>query len=308
MIRNDFHIAVLVALLLIGLTGCNSQPIKQAKAFAEAGIAYSEAMDALMESTIEIVVEKDSRTLLYIQSLTNLADKQAERTKLENYLSKHDTAIKKQLSALNELHKNSRQLKLYFVNLNALATANVSDAAFQSTGKLSDAINASNAKLKKSQNLVVSENEKQALSAVSGFVASTFQSSQLRRAIKRDAQIISEQLLLNEKMFALLSEIILQARRVDNAREYKTKVMRPYKKKTISNTITWKNYRKDILIASYHDATLDRARESAQQMRFIWHSMVENKPDIASIELLIQDVNDIVAVAEQVKAALKDKE
>jgi len=306
--RYNFCFAVIIGLLLAGLTSCTTQPVNESKVFAEAGIAYSEAMDDLMKTTIDVVIEKDSRTLLYLQSLTNLANKQAERAKLEKYLSKHDEEIKKPLTALNELHKSNRHLKQYFINLNALATANVSDAASKSLEQLSDTINASNAKLNKYPDLVVSVKEKQALSSVSGYVASTFQSSQLRNTMKRDARIISEQLLLNEKMIVLLSNMILQARRVDAAREYKTKVIRPYKKKAISNEAAWKSFRKDILIASYFDATLERARESAQQMRTIWHSMVENKPDIVSIELFIQDVNDIVAVAEQVKAALMDKE
>ena len=308
MIRHKYLFTVLIALLFIGLASCTTQPVKESKAFAEAGIAYSEALDELMKTTIEVVVEKDSRTLLYLQSLTNLPDKKAEREKLTKYLSDHDTAIKKQLRALNELHKNSRQLKLYFVNLNALASAPVSEAASQSVAQLSNAINASNTKIKNNQELVVSENESQALSGISGFVASTFQSSQLSSAMNRDAKIINEQLLLNEKMLTILSATLLQTRRVDAARVYKSKVMRPYKKKTITDTTVWKNYRKDTLVASYHDVILERARESAQQMRIIWHSMVENKLDIVTIELFIQDVNDIVAVTQQVKAALNDKE
>jgi hypothetical protein len=308
MIRYDFRFVVLVVWLLVALTGCNTQPVKQSKAFAEAGIAYSVAIDELMKTTIEVVVEQDSRTLLYLQSLTSMADKKAERAKLAGYLSDHDAAIKKQLIALNELHKNSRLLKRYFVSLNALATATESNAASQSVGKLSDAINTSNTKLKKNEKLAISDTEKQALTGVSAFVASTFQSAQLRSAMKRDAQIISEQLLLNEKMLALLSNMILHAGRANAARDYKSKVMRPYKNKKISKTATWKNYRKDILLFSSYDATLERAKESAEQMRSIWHSMVENKLDITSIELFIQDVNDIVTVAAQVKAALKDKE
>jgi len=308
MFRYDLRFVGLVACLLVALTGCSTQAIEQSTTFAEAGIAYSEAMDELMKTTIEVVVEQDSRTLLHLQSLTNMADKKAERAKLATYLTEHDKVIKKQLIALNDLHKSSRLLKRYFINLNALATATESTAASQSVGQLSDAINSSNNKLKKSQDLAISDTEKQALSGVSGFVASTFQSSQLRSAMKRDAQIISEQLLLNEKMLSLLSGMILQAGRANAARDYKSKVMRPYKNKKISKTVTWKKYRKDILIFSSYDATLERAKESAEQMRTIWLNMLENKLDIVSVESFIRDVNDIVAVATQVKAALKDKE
>ena len=308
MIRYAFRFIVFFTLILVGLTGCNTQPVEQSKAFAEAGIAYSQAIDELMKTTIEVVVEQDSRTLLYLQSLTNMADKKAERAKLLKYLSDHDAAIKKQLTALNELHKNSRLLKRYFVNLNALATATESNSASQSVGQLSDAINTSNTKLKNNPKLEISDAEKQALTGVSGFVAATFQSAQLRNAMKRDAKVISEQLLLNEKMLALLSDIILRAGRANAARDYKSKVMRPYKNKKILEITTWKKYRKDILISGSYHAILERAKESAEEMRTIWHRMLENKLDITSIELFIKDVNDIVTVAGQIKAAFKDKE
>lgn len=304
---NFRSLAILGLIVLMG-AGCTTQPVQQSQAFSEAGIVYAEAMDRLMKTTIDVVVEKDSRTLLYIQNLTKHADKKKERKILEKYLFDHDREIKKQLAALNDLHRNARQLKRYFINLGTLANADVSNAAAQSVGQLSDAINVSNKKLTSTHALVISAKEKKALSSVAGFIASSYKSAQLRQAIKKDAEIISRQLLLHEKMVGLLAKLILQSQRVEAARAYTAKVARPYKKKDIKKESIWKKIRKDALISSFHDATLVRAQESAQQMRHIWHSMVENKTDIASIKLFIQDVNEIVSVADQVKAALNEGE
>jgi hypothetical protein len=290
--------------LLIGITAC-THTVEQGKAFSDVGIQYADAVVELLDVTTDTVIEDDSNTLLYLQELTKLEDKKQEREKLEEFLKGHDDELSALVTTLEGFRIYARTLKGYFVNLQALATTDAPQSTAKAVAGLSDSINVASKYLLKSQGLTISESEKKVLASLGRLASKGFHSAMLREALKRDARIIGEQLLLHEKLLAKLSEILEHSIKKRYETEKKERVAKPYKNKEITDRGKWKKDRARLLRTAFFVESLETAAKAAREMRQAWEGMLEGKTDLGASRLLLEDINEITAVAHQLKEALK---
>lgn len=293
-----------LTVLLIGMASC-TYTIKQSGEFSDVGIKYADAVVELLDVTTDTVIEDDSNTLLYLQDLTSLEDKKQEREKLEKFLKEHDDAVSDLVATLEQFRIYARTLKGYFVNLQALAGTDAPESTAKAVDELSASINNASGSLRKSEELFISEAEKNALSGLARLVSKGVQSVKLRQALERDASIIGEQLLLHEKLLAKLSGILEHSAKKRYVNERKDKVVKPYKNKEITNIEEWKKARARMLRTAFFVKSLDTATKAAQEMRQVWGGILEGKTDLGAIRLLLEDINEITAVAHQLKEALE---
>jgi hypothetical protein len=265
-------------------------------------------MEQLLEATTTLVIEDDSNTLLYQQRLTSHRDKKVERDALEGFLNRHDEELKRQIALFAMLRDQNRLLRHYFQNLKTLATKDASASAAQAVEGLSSAINSANGVIKNSTpNVVITDDEREAITSLAGLAAKGVQARMLKEALKRDSAIVDEQLLLHEKLMAILADILKHSAEKRYVTDRKTRIVRPYKNKAIDDVEAWKQARKELMLSAFHSEALDRAVLAARQMRLVWRNIVENKTSLASVNLLITDLNELVATTELIqKARMED--
>lgn len=302
--KQSWLSAIGLTVLLIGIAAC-THTIKQSEEFSDVGVKYADAVVELLDVTTETVIEDDSNTLLYLQYLTSLEDKKEERKKLEKFLNEHDDDLSALVATLEQFRIYACTLKGYFVNLQALAGTDAPESTAKAAADLSESINHASKSLRKSEKLVISGAEKDAFSTLGRLVSKGVQSAKLREALERDAAIISEQLLLHEKLLAKLAGILKNSAKERYETERKTKVLKPYKNKEITNIEEWKKARERLLRTAFFVSSLDTATKAAGEMRLVWEGILEGKSDLGSIRLLLEDINEITAVAHQLKEAAK---
>ena len=299
----SFYIA-LSSIFLIGLISC-TQTIRQSSDLSQAGIKYSDAMSKLLDVTTDTVIDSDNNDLLYQQKLTSNENKEEEREKLKEFLDQHNKEVKKLIETIGLFQNYTRLLKDYFTNLQALASSNAPETATIVIGELSGKINEANKAITKKEKVLLSDGEKDAIGKLAGVVAKGIQSAMLQHALKRDASIIGEQLLLQEKLLAKLSDM-LDSRYKDYVTIMeKERVRKPYINKTITNEEDWKEVRSQFLKSVFLDQSLENAKSAIKELRLIWENILNEKQDIGSIQSTLSDINEFLNDVNKLKESIQ---
>ena len=298
----------LVSAVLILIFSACTHTVRQSQDLSDIGIKYTDAIKELIDVTTDTVIDDDSDNLLYTQQLTSYDDKVKEKKELEKRLKEHDKVIEELVTTLGRFRGQTNTLKAYFINLQSLSRTDAPESAANAVAELSTSINYANANLRERENLIITDEQKKAFSSTAGLVAKGFQSANLQKALKRDAPIISEQLYLHEKLIEKLSRILKHSAKIAYINEWKLKVLKPYKNKEIINESNWKKERKQLLKSTFFETSLDNAKNTAKQMRLVWGNILENKTDLESVGLLINDINEMTAALHQLKQSFKEAE
>lgn len=289
-----------LTLVLMGMVGC-AHTIKQTKSFSDIGIKYSEAMSELLDVTTEAVIDRSSEDLLYLQKLTSYDDKKIEKEKLKQFIEDQDDSTLDLIKTLGRFRVYVRMLNNYFVNLLALADADSSELASNVVTDLSDSINKANESIRISEKIVISESQKKTLSGLGGIIFKGYLSMKLQEALKRDAPIIGEQLILHEELLKKLTSI-LEARYGDRyVLERKRKVLNPYINKEIKEIEEWKESRKKLLKSYFYDQSVERAKSMAQKMRHVWKDLIAGNTNSDEIRALFGEINELISFLEQLE-------
>ena len=299
----SFYIA-LSSIFLIGLISC-TQTIRQSSDLSQAGIKYSDAMSKLLDVTTDTVIDSDNNDLLYQQKLTSNENKEEEREKLKEFLDQHNKEVKKLIETIGLFQNYTRLLKDYFTNLQAFASSNAPETATIVICELNWKINEANKAITKKEKVLLSDGEKDAIGKLAGVVAKGIQSAMLQHALKRDASIIGEQLLLQEKLLAKLSDM-LDSRYKDYVTIMeKERVRKPYINKTITNEEDWKEVRSQFLKSVFLDQSLQNAKSAIKELRLIWENILNEKQDIGSIQSTLSDINEFLNDVNKLKESIQ---
>jgi len=305
---TQISIYAVSSLLILSLPFACTYTIQQSGEFSDAGIHYTKAVDELLQVTADTIIEDDSNMLLYLQDLTLMEDKKKESKLLETRIKQHDKEVLALLKTLAQFRRQTHMLNGYFTKLQALTDTEAPEGTAKAVGQLSTSINNASLALEKSEKLPISVAEKEALSGLAGLASKGVQSAKLREALERDATIIGAELLLHEKLLAKLAGILEHSAKKKFVTARKVKILKPYKSKTIKNKEEWKKARENLLKSTASIPTLFAATEAAREMRLVWEGILEGKTDIASVQLLLADINDLTAALRKLKEAKQQPE
>ncbi len=295
------RIFVPVSLILI-LSGCPgpSQRIQSAKHLSTSGVLYADTVNGLMSVTIDRIIDFDSTEALQIR-------KWADEKKLKQNIEKKNADLIKFLKELNSFRRYTQLLKAYFLNLQALADSPVRKDMGAAVERLSESIKSANKEIRKKKNIELSKETMDGFAALSGLVAKHIHAAKIRDALRRDAGIISEQLILHEKLVEDINDL-LKGRFQEEEDEFLTeKVIGPYVDKQQEIGDQWKKDRKKWLTSQFTIESLKKAKEAAKQLRAVWEEILQGRSDLGSITLLLQDINEFVEVVDKINEAKESK-
>jgi hypothetical protein len=291
--------AVLACLALGGCLG-PTQTVQQGKDLCSAGIQYTEALEKLLDVTIETVIDYDSDELIRQR-------KYADPNDLRRFLDERNEALIDQVKTLETFRSDGRRLQAYFVSLQGLVDARFQESAAAAVGDLSESINAANESLKKSQHLGLNEKEQAGISQLGGLVAKGVHAEVVKKALRRDAAVIAEQLMLHEKLMGRLRGILEDryAGQMDVIRNQK--IRKPYIAAGEPLSDEWKADRREWIRSSFCLEELSKAAEAIRQMRFIWAGILEGRQNVESVQLALDDIHDFTQAVQALHATGKDR-
>lgn len=294
---------VAASVACLGLGGCmgSTRTVQQGKDLCGAGIQYTEALDMLLNATIETVIDYDSDELIRQR-------KYADPNDLRGFLEERNQALVEQVKTLETFRNDGRRLHAYFVSLQGLADARLQESAAAAVGDLSASIAAANGNLKKSQHLSLNEQEQAAVSQFGGLVAKGVHAEAVKRALRRDAPVIAEQLVLHEKLIEKLQGILEDryAGQMDVIRNQK--IRKPYVAAAEPLGDEWKADRRQWIRSSFCLEELTKAVEAIRQMRFIWAGVLEGRQNIESVQLALNDLYAFTQAVRTLHEAGKEQE
>ncbi len=308
MIRAIF----LLSFVIVGVIGCSSVELQRGKDLASAGVAYSVATSSLVDVTIDSMIDADSEAFL----LTKLRPEALTTTAfspeiLRERLKESNTKLVSNAKQLMVLRASLVTVEAYFKVLQSLADNPQSETTATAVSTLSGRMNTLNKALKNSDDLVkpaISEEQKTALSGLSKLVADQIHGAKVGFALKRDAKIIGEAILLQEKILGVAEKIILGSLNSKNNRFYIDKVQRPFEEQAID--MDWVKNRRVFLKAKAIGKTseaLKAVREASKQMGKTWEKILSGVYDTAEMRQQIEEVEAIVTAMLALKQAEKPK-
>ncbi|MES0447696.1 MAG: hypothetical protein ABUJ92_14275, partial [Desulfobacterales bacterium] len=113
------HVFVALGLVTILMSGCVTQSIQQGKDLSTSGIAYTKAVDKLLDATTDRVIDFDTEEL----------KKTRRGSDLKGMITQKNMAVVDLLKEIGKFRAQTKLLKTYFLNLQALADSPVKDDA-----------------------------------------------------------------------------------------------------------------------------------------------------------------------------------
>ena len=295
MTRKIFLVAGLSVALL---SGCATQSIEQGKDLSASGIAYSDAVDKLLDVTADRLIDFDTEEL----------KKTRRGSDPKGMITSKNKKVRIVLTKIEKFRAQTKLLKAYFLNLQALADSPVKDDVRGAVESLSDRISKLNKALDSNDEIQkLNEDQKTQIGALGGLVANAVHASKIRRALARDAEVIGIYLVLQENQLNVIFEILEDRFLAENDLFLEQKIIAPYVDTSQTLGAGWANNRKQWLRTQFINPQLETAKEAAKQLRVIWVDILEGKSDINSLSILISDVNEFVATVQALEAAGKTK-
>jgi predicted small secreted protein len=289
--KSIFLVFCLSALLI---SGCATQSIQQGKDLSSSGIAYTEAVNNLLNVTIDRVIDFDSEELIKTRRGSNPEKMIRDKNKLMLEL----------LSEIERFRAQTRLLKTYFLNLQALADSPVKDDAGSAVQALSDSISQFNKTIdgKDGKESLNAEQKKQ-IGALGGLAANSIHAAKIKRALERDAEIIGIYLIHQEKQLKTIAGILQDRFEAVNEEFLEEKVIAPYVDKTKKLKASWASDRKKWFKTKFINQQLNTAQVAVRQLRGVWADILQGRTDLNSLSVLISDVNEFVTTIEKLKEA-----
>ena len=273
------------------VNGCTTQPIQQGKNLSSSGIAYTDAINSLLEVTADRIIEFDTEELKKTRRGPNL----------KQMITEKNDAVLDLLGELSNIQAQTKLLKTYFLNLQALADSPVRNDAGSAVQALSSSISS----LNRNSSTRLTDEQKQQIGALGGLVANSLHSAKIKRALTRDAEIIGRYLSLQENQLEIVAGILKDRFEADNDLFLQEEVIAPYVDKQQDLGPDWEANRKQWLEARLINQQLSTAQEAAKQLRGVWADILQGKTDINALSVLISNINEFVTSVEGLDAASK---
>ena len=286
-------------ILIIGisvalLSGCATQSIQQGKDLSISGIAYTEAVDKLLDVTADRVIDFDTQEL----------KKTRRGSDPRGMITQKNEAVGAVLTEISRFRAQTKLLKTYFLNLQSLADSPVKNDTGEAVKSLSDSISKLNKALGgKDGKENLTDDQKTQIGALGGIVANTIHAAKVKRALVRDAEIIGIYLALQENQLINIAGILKDRFFAENDLFLNEKVIAPYVDQTQPLGANWASDRKLWFKTQFISQQLETASVAAKQLRGVWADILQGKSDINSLSILISDVNKFVTTVQALEAA-----
>jgi hypothetical protein len=295
---------------MLGLVGCASVEVQRGKNVASAGVQYTKATSELIDVATDAMIDADSKALVYTK-LPAEALSRPEYTpeKLREHLEKSNKGLSQNTKLFLSLRSSLSTVEGYFTALQTLVDNPQSEVTASAVSTLADRVSVLSKALKVGESPdkpVLNDTQKTALSGLAKLVADQIHGATVGAALRRDASVIGEALLLQERTLDLTGRIISNALTEQNNRFFVDKVQRRYEKQDIDSAwvIDRNKYIKAEAIGEISEE-LQTARAASKQMNKTWEKILSGIYDTGEMRQQIEEVEALVASMVALKQAEK---
>ena len=287
--------------------------LSQANEFAQAGIAFSDSLDPVLDQSLEAKVRANSLLLRKgRQASLELCDSeesciQDEQDKFDDSLSKDTENLYERAELYRKFRAHAQVLRNYFQTLASLASSDQADTLGQSAQRLvSQASILRNDILENAQAPPIEFGDVPKI--LVSQVANTFRSKALERVLKETAPAISIELELQTRLLDELTDQTSSDLELAFQIEDDKNINDPFSASTDSLPADWADKRLAAVRRGLDLTSVGAARKAAGTLQTTFEALVENRLDETSLGGLIQDLNNLATLALEVKRVRDEKE
>jgi hypothetical protein len=289
--------SLLIFAVLAGLfaSGCATARINRFRGFAQAGVAYTQATDVVLEEAGAAAIATDSMVLEKVRMDLSI-DERAE------IILEHNNLMRERLKLLSDLRNHGLLLRSYFEALAALAETDapsgIGDAAQGLVASLSE-LHPRIAEAKVGDLAVSSFVGKAAK-----LIVARFQLQALERELEANAESIERELDLQQAALSAITEQMETDLMAKLLQRESNEVVLPYAGED-SLPRNWAHQRQEILQAHISVGSAKAAAAAAGKMKISFVSLVEGRFTDGDLSTLINDINEIVTLIEEIRGVNK---
>jgi len=298
MLARSLGCALSAVLAAASLAGCATTAASSVTPFAAAGTQYTQAVETLLATSTDLLVDANSRKLL--QGLS-LAPGTAEM------LEEQDEAMRANLTEVRLLRRQLDLLGEYFQSLSALATSDVPKAFGDELARTAAALDGVSTSLRQTPLFRNAAAGEALVGEVGGLIVEGVRGHELRRELERRKATITEVLSIQERLLDALRAQVLSDVEIDRQRDYDTEVVAPFETEGALSSDpqrqAWVDARRKLLTDPILVQELDAAAASARALRAAWAKVLANRLTPADVEAVVAQLSPIVANVAALRAA-----
>ena len=279
------------ALVALFATGCRST--KDYQKFAETGKNYSIAVDELLKTSGEIIIQASSEQIL-----------EEDRLKFQNLNTSITNSRYKQVSAgderrlqvLRDIREHNSLLRNYFEKFFLLADSKSPESAKNEIEGIIENLNKISKRIRRSdfiQNLAVSSDDGK-------FLVSSRIRGALRDELNKRKKTIIEELELQEELLKELSDSIEKETAIIRRLQEKRLIIQPLTKlKLISDENKWIKNRIRIMNMQRNSDELKNASKKLREFKIVFKDFAQGKLSIKRLNQFIRDIDSFIAIIDK---------
>jgi len=290
--------ALAAFLAAVSLAGCATTAASHVTPFAAAGTQYTQAVEALLAKSTDLLVDANSRKLLQGLSL-------APGT--EELLDEQDAAMRENLTEVRLLRRQLDLLGEYFASLSALATSDVPQAFGDELGRTAAALDGVSTALRQTGLFRDAAAGQALVGDVGGLIVEGVRGRALERELERRKATIAEVLSIQERLLDALRNQVLADVEIDRQRDYDTEVVAPFETEDALSgdpqRQAWIDARRKLLTDPVLVEELDAAAAAARALRVAWAKVLVHRLTPGDVEAVVTKLEPIVANVAALEAA-----
>jgi hypothetical protein len=291
-ISYKFLTILLIATIL--QAGCTKSQ-KEYVSLAEAGTAYSKALDNLLVATQTIAIDANSERLLQDDLTSNQT--------IEQYRNLSDQDVEL-IKTISQLRSHVKLLSRYFELLLELANSDAPQRAQTAIGGensgLIGNLNSLSKELRGSS--LLSGGVASALGPITNFAVNSLVRKALKDELKARQEMIRSELLLQEDLLKVLSKRITRdSKIIQQTRELRLVIEPLISDKPIGNPDGWIVSRRTVLTLEVTSSQLKTASDSVKKLREAFEDFTSGKLTLARIDSLLSDFQTLLEISEKLK-------
>jgi hypothetical protein len=285
---------IAVALILGIVTSACAARITQFGDFAQAGLTYVKASEAVIDDAGVASIRANNVTLVKNRPAIPPENRLAE-------INTHNDLLKERLVILQDIRRHGRLLQRYFQALADLAgsdapqaAAAAADGAFASLSKLSPGIKTAKVGAASVGNLIP---------AVTKPIVASFKVRALERELELRSEAIANEIALQEAAFTAIGQGLVTDLQVQMNTFETEQVNNPFAADGVLPG-NWVGNREQLLKMTGTVASAGAAAAAARNLRASFESLVNNRFDRAALDSLLLDINAMLDIATKIAEGL----
>jgi hypothetical protein len=288
---NGFLPSLLLGALLC-TTACTTARLDQFERFAEAGVAYAGAIDALTVEAANAAIDADSAVLARAREALS----EAERT---GTILEHNDLLEERVALLRDIQRHADLLGAYFLVLGTMATSDAPAASGAAARQVASSLGVISDRIRTAR--VGDAGIADFSGSVVRISVARFQRAALERELEARAAVLERDLDLQQAALSAIAAEMAADLQAVLGQQQLAEIVEPYRAAGARLPRTWARRRREILTATAAVDSASAAAAAAATLKESFAALAENRYTLSDFRALMADVDEILTLLQRVR-------